>query len=93
MTKQLKKRKSAKELGFPIDVLKKSIFPARETKSEEELRLIREGNRCSAAGIRAAESMRRDSKIKKGYLYFEGRRLTSERLREAQFVSYNWILA
>lgn len=69
--------------GFKIDALKTSIFPSRETKSELEMRFIRQGNRCSAAGIRAAEETLKKSRIKKGYLYLDGKRLTSERLREA----------
>jgi len=69
--------------GIKIDPTKTSIFPARETKTEEEMRFLRQGNRCSAAGIRAAEETLKKSTIKKGYLYFEGKRLTSEKLREA----------
>ncbi len=70
-------------LGFEIEAVKSSVFPARETKPDAELRFIREGNRCSAAGIRAAEEMLRQSKVKNGYLYCDGKRLTSERLRES----------
>ena len=47
------------------------------------MRFLRQGNRCSAAGIRAAEETLKKSTIKKGYLYLEGKRLTSEKLREA----------
>lgn len=68
--------------GIEIEASKTSIFPSREQKTEEELEFIREGNRCSAAGIRAAEMALRKSQIKKGFLYLEGKRLTSERLRE-----------
>ncbi len=71
------------DFGIKIDAMKTSIFPSRETKSEAEMRFIRQGNRCSAVGIRAAEDTLKKSTIKKGYLYFEGKRLTSERLREA----------
>jgi len=69
-------------LGLPFEPLKGSCFPQREMKSESEIAAIREGNRCSAVGIRAAEKTLRSSKIKNGYLYFEGKKLTSERLRE-----------
>ncbi len=71
------------ELGLPIDAVRGSIFPVRETKTEAELGFLREGNRCSAAGIRAAEETLRVASIRKGYLYLDGKRLTSERLREA----------
>ncbi len=71
------------DLGFEIEAVKTSIFPGRETKSEEEMRHILEGNRCSAAGIRAAEEMLKKANIKGSYLYLDGKRLTSERLRES----------
>ncbi len=69
------------ELGVKIDVCEGSLFPRREIKSEEELAMIREGNRCSAIGIRAAEKAIRQSVIKKGKLVLDGKTLTSERLR------------
>lgn len=69
------------EYGLELDVCDGSIFPSREVKTEEELKLIREGNRCSAIGIRAAEKTIRKSVVKKGKLYLDGKLLTSERLR------------
>ncbi|WP_221774582.1 M24 family metallopeptidase [Pelagicoccus albus] len=69
------------ELGLKVDVCDGSIFPAREVKTEEELGFIREGNRCSSAGIRAAEKAIRQSVVKKGKLYLDGKVLTSEKLR------------
>lgn len=69
------------DLGLKLDVCEGSIFPSREVKTEEELGHIREGNRCSAVGIRAAEKAIRRSVIKKGKLYLDGKALTSERLR------------
>ncbi len=71
------------DLGIEVKASNGSIFPARETKSDEELKFLREGNRCSAAGIRAAEEMLKASTIKRGYLYIDGKRLTSERLKES----------
>lgn len=70
------------DFGLAIDVAEGSLFPGREAKSEEEIERIRDGNRCSAAGIRAAEKALRASKEKNGKLYLEGKALTSERLRE-----------
>ncbi len=69
------------ELGVKIDVCEGSLFPSREVKSEEELAMLREGNRCSAIGIRAAEQAIRRSVIKGGKLNLDGKTLTSERLR------------
>lgn len=69
------------ELGIKVDVCEGSLFPARERKSEEELAMIREGNRCSAIGIRAAEKAIRQSVVKQGKLQLGGKVLTSERLR------------
>lgn len=70
------------ELGLEIDPAEGSLFPSRETKSEAEIAHIREGNRCSAAGIRAAEKALSESAIKRGKLYLGAKPLTSERLRE-----------
>ncbi|EDY80950.1 peptidase, M24 family [Verrucomicrobiia bacterium DG1235] len=69
------------ELGVEIDVCDGSIFPSREIKTEDELAMIREGNRCSAKGIRAAEKAIRRSVVKQGKLYLDEKLLTSERLR------------
>ena len=70
------------ELGLKIVVVEGSLFPGRETKTEEEIAMIREGNRCSALGIKAAEQALKKSEIRKGKLYLNNRLLTSERLRE-----------
>lgn len=69
------------ELGLQLDVCDGTIVPGREVKNEEELEHIREGNRCSATGIKAAEKAIRRSVVKKGKLYLDGKLLTSERLR------------
>lgn len=69
------------ELGVKIDVCEGSLFPSREVKTEEELAMIREGNRCSAIGIRAAEKAIRRSVVKAGKLMLGGKALSSERLR------------
>lgn len=60
-----------------------SLFPEREIKTAAEAAAIREGNRCSALGIAAAETLLRKSKIKAGKLVLDGRPLTSERLKTA----------
>ncbi|MEO7412137.1 MAG: M24 family metallopeptidase [Opitutaceae bacterium] len=89
------------ELGLDLEVTDGAIFPQRELKKPAEAAAIREGNRCSAAGIGAAERVLRAAKIKAGKLFHEGRALTSERLKvaieiaclEAGAVSANTIAA
>lgn len=71
------------QLDVAIEVADGPIFPQREIKSDAEAAAIREGNRCSAAGIAAAEKVLRASTIKGGKLYHEGAVLTSERLKMA----------
>lgn len=60
-----------------------ALFPEREIKTAAEAAALREGNRCSALGIAAAETLLRKSKIKAGKLVLDGRPLTSERLKTA----------
>ena len=60
-----------------------ALFPEREIKTTAEASAIREGNRCSALGIAAAEQLLRKSKIKAGKLILGGKPLTSERLKIA----------
>lgn len=69
-------------LGVRMRVAEGGLFPEREKKNREEAEAIRRGNRCSAAGIRAAERVLRKATIKNGKLFFEKRYLTSERLKE-----------
>lgn len=68
--------------GLQLQVAEGSLFPEREQKNAAEAKAIQEGNRCSAAGIRAAEQVLRRSIVKRGKLFFEKRYLTSERLKE-----------
>ncbi len=71
------------ELGVRIDVASGPLFPEREIKSPAEAAALKEGNRCSAAGIGAAERVLRASRIRGGRLLYRGRVLTSERLKVA----------
>ena len=66
-----------------VEVADGPIFPQRELKSDKEAEAIRQGNRCSAAGIAAAERVLRASKIKGRGLLYQGKPLTSERLKVA----------
>ena len=67
--------------GLDLEIAPGMLFPQREIKSDQEAAAIAEGNRCSAAGIRAAERVLRQATIFGNTLIFERRRLTSERLR------------
>jgi len=76
LARQLEARKVA------IEVAEGGLFPQREKKTAEEAEHIRQGNRCSAAGLRAAEKVLRAAVIRNGRLIFQGKTLTSERLKE-----------
>jgi Xaa-Pro aminopeptidase len=69
--------------GLAIIVAEGAFFPAREIKTEAETRAIREGNRCAAAGIAAAERILHASRIKGKKLFWRDAVLTSERLKIA----------
>ncbi|ATC62815.1 peptidase M24 [Nibricoccus aquaticus] len=70
-------------LDVTLELADGPIFPAREIKTSDEAAAIREGNRCSALGIAAAEAVLRASKIVSGKLHYRGASLTSERLKFA----------
>jgi Xaa-Pro aminopeptidase len=72
-----------RDLGVRLAVSKGPLFPEREIKTAAEAEALREGNRASAAGIAAAERLLRACKIRSGRLLFNGRVLTSERLKVA----------
>ena len=67
----------------PLRVAEGPLFPERERKSDQEAGAIRQGNAASAAGIRAAERILRQTEIRGNRLIYQGRSLTSERLRYA----------
>ncbi len=89
------------ELGLDLVVADGALFPARELKTPAEAAAIREGNRCSALGFAAAERILRASKVAGRKLLYQGKPLTSERLKfaievaclEAGAVSSNTIVA
>lgn len=72
-----------KELGVSLDTVDGMIFPDREFKTDEESKWIKQGNDASRAGFRVVEKMLRESKIRNGYLYLNGKRLTSEMVQKA----------
>lgn len=69
------------KLGFRIRSLPDPFYPAREVKTKEEIRSIRETIRATEEAIRLAKAILRRSRNKKGKLLFQGSLLTSERLR------------
>jgi Xaa-Pro aminopeptidase len=72
-----------RDLGVKVGVSEGALFPEREIKSRREAEAVRMGNRCSAAGIAAAERVLRASSIRGGRLVYRGSALTSERLKVA----------
>jgi len=71
------------DLGLRIRVSPGALFPEREIKSPAEAAAVREGNRCSAAGIAAAERLLRASRVRSGRLFHRGSVVTSERVKSA----------
>src|SRR5579863_4738399 len=72
-----------RDAGLRLRIASGALFPEREIKSPAQAAALREANRCSAAGIAAAERVLRASKIRGGRLIYEGRVLTSERIKVA----------
>jgi Xaa-Pro aminopeptidase len=70
-------------LGVRVEVSPGPLFPEREIKTPSQAAAIREGNRCSAAGIAAAERVLRACRVRAGRLLYMGSALTSERLKVA----------
>jgi len=70
-----------REGGLKLEIAPGMLFPRRQFKSDAETAAVAEGNRCSAAGIRAAVGLLQRATISGDYLLYQGRRLTSERLR------------
>jgi Xaa-Pro aminopeptidase len=69
------------EAGYRVHIVEDAFFPKRAKKTDVEARAIKQGNAASAAGIRAAEAVLRAASIEGDRIIFEGRPLTSERLR------------
>jgi len=65
-----------------FQVVEGALFPTRLEKTADEAAMVREGNRCSAAGFRVVKEILKASEIRRNFIYFEGKKLTSERLRE-----------
>ncbi len=72
-----------KELGVKLNVSEGMLLPEREFKSDQEAEFIKQGNAASSAGFKVVEKILKKAEIRRGYLYYEGRRLTSEYVQEA----------
>ena len=71
------------KLGLKLAFADGLLFPEREIKTGWEAACIREGNRLCSAGYTIAENILRSARIKGRTLLYQGRPLTSERLRFA----------
>ncbi len=69
------------EAGYHVNVVEGAFLPKRAKKTDSEARAIKQGNAASAAGIRAAVAVLKAATIEGDHILFEGRPLTSERLR------------
>ena len=67
--------------GIKVAFGSEPFFGERECKTEAEAKAIRQGNAASAAGIRAAERVLRESHIVGNSIKYKGCTLTSEALR------------
>ena len=70
-------------LGLRLEFANGMLFPEREIKSAAEAAAIREGNRLAAVGYIATGKILHSARIKGRSLLYQGRPLTSERLRFA----------
>ena len=71
------------KLGLRLELAGGMLFPEREVKSAAEAAAIRTGNQLAAVGYVTTEKILRRARIKGRNLVYQGRPLTSERLRFA----------
>jgi Xaa-Pro aminopeptidase len=77
--------------NFRVVVCEGSFYPERETKTDAEVRAIREALRITALGIDAGVEVLRKSRIgKDGYLYRNGKKLTSEFVQQTICAAILW---
>ncbi|MBI3884868.1 MAG: M24 family metallopeptidase [Opitutae bacterium] len=72
-----------RDLGVKLTLANGLLFPEREIKTAAEAACVREGNRLCSVGYVVAEKILRAAKIKGRSLLYQGKPLTSERLRFA----------
>ncbi len=66
---------------FRISVQSDPFFPERLYKTANEVREIRKALKACEAGMQTAKNVLIESKIRKGYVEFKGKRLTADYLR------------
>lgn len=69
------------QLGLHLELAGGLLFPEREIKADWEAAAIREGNRLAGVGFSVVETVLHAARIKGRTLIFQGKPLTSERLR------------
>ncbi len=72
-----------RDLGVKLALANGLLFPEREIKTDREAGCVREGNRLCTVGYVVAEKILRAARIKGRSLLWQGKPLTSERLRFA----------
>ena len=76
--------KAVEANGLKIELGSDPFFPERERKNDAEAEAIRQGNAMSAAGFKLVRKILKASKAdKKGFLKYDGKKLTSEFLQGA----------
>ncbi len=70
-------------LGARVEIAQSPFFPGRVIKDEAEVAELRKANKASVAGFKAVEGILKASVVKKGFVHFDGKVLTSERLHLA----------
>ncbi len=78
----LRQAEILKKSGFELETIPDPYFPERQIKSPQEKKYITEAIRATEAGIQAAFSVLKKSKIKNGKIISNGHVLTSEELRK-----------
>ena len=67
--------------GISVAVRDGSFFPERVVKRPDEVAAIRTAQAANELALDAALTMLRASKLRRGFLYLQGEKLTSERLK------------
>lgn len=71
------------DLGLQLHIGPSLFFEDRIIKTEYEAKQIQLANKACAAGFATAERILKESTIKKGYIFYQNKKLTSEVLRAA----------
>lgn len=77
----LKLARELEQEGIDVEPIENKIKEAREIKDRSEIEKIREVQQITEQAMKHTEKIIRDSEVKKGLLWYGGKKLTSERLR------------